>query len=69
MFPANEGSWCGKPALYWPGAFAGQLIEDTRRCVMAVITFSRQYGSRGDEVAARVREMLGYRLFNKRMMV
>jgi cytidylate kinase len=35
---------------------------------MAVITFSRQYGSRGDEVAARVREMLGYRLFDKRLM-
>ncbi len=35
---------------------------------MAVITFSRQYGSRGDEVAERVREMLGYRLFDKRLM-
>ena len=35
---------------------------------MAVITFSRQYGSRGDEVAARVREMLGYRLFDKKLM-
>jgi cytidylate kinase len=36
---------------------------------MAVITFSRQYGSGGDEIAARVREMLGYRLFDKRLMV
>jgi len=36
---------------------------------MAVITFSRQYGSEGDEIAARVREMLGYRLFDKRLMV
>jgi cytidylate kinase len=35
---------------------------------MAVITISRQYGSGGDEIAARVREMLGYRLFDKRMM-
>ena len=36
---------------------------------MAVITFSRQYGSRGDEIAERVREMLGYRLFDKKLMV
>ena len=35
---------------------------------MAVITFSRQYGSRGDEIAERVREMLGYRLFDKSLM-
>jgi cytidylate kinase len=35
---------------------------------MAVITFSRQYGSGGDEIAERVREMLGYRLFDKRLM-
>jgi cytidylate kinase len=36
--------------------------------MMAVITFSRQYGSRGDEIAERVREMLGYRLFDKTLM-
>ena len=35
---------------------------------MAVITISRQYGSGGDEVASRLCEMLGYRLFDKRMM-
>lgn len=32
---------------------------------MTVITISRQYGSGGDEVALRVCEMLGYRLFDK----
>ena len=36
---------------------------------MAVITVSRQYGSGGDEIAARVCEMLVYRLFDKRLMV
>jgi cytidylate kinase len=36
---------------------------------MAVITISRQYGSGGDEIAARVCEMLGYRYFDKRLMV
>ena len=35
---------------------------------MAVITVSRQYGSGGDEIAARVCETLGYRLFDKRLM-
>lgn len=35
---------------------------------MAVITISRQYGSRGDKIAARVCEMLGYRFFDKRLM-
>jgi cytidylate kinase len=35
---------------------------------MAVITISRQYGSGGDEVASRVREELGYRYFDKRLM-
>jgi cytidylate kinase len=35
---------------------------------MAVITISRQYGSGGDEVAARVCEELGYRMFDKRLM-
>jgi cytidylate kinase len=36
---------------------------------MAVITISREYGSGGDEIAARVCEMLGYRTFDKRLMV
>ena len=36
---------------------------------MAVITISRQYGSGGDEIATRVCEMLGYRFFDKRLMV
>jgi cytidylate kinase len=36
---------------------------------MAVITMSRQYGSGGNEIAARVCEMLGYRFFDKRLMV
>ena len=35
---------------------------------MAVITISRQHGSGGDEVAARVCDMLGYRFFDKRVM-
>jgi cytidylate kinase len=35
---------------------------------MAVVTISRQYGSGGDEIATRVAEMLGYRLFDKGMM-
>jgi cytidylate kinase len=35
---------------------------------MAVITISRQYGSGGDEIAARVCEELGYRPFDKRLM-
>jgi cytidylate kinase len=35
---------------------------------MAVITISRQYGSGGDEVVSRLCELLGYRLFDKRMM-
>jgi cytidylate kinase len=35
---------------------------------MAVITISRQYGSLGDEIAARVCESLGYRSFDKRLM-
>lgn len=36
---------------------------------MAVITFSRQYGSGGDEIAVRVCEALDYRYFDKQMMV
>ena len=35
---------------------------------MAVITFSRQFGSSGDEIAARVAELLGYSIFDKTMM-
>jgi CMP/dCMP kinase len=35
---------------------------------MAVITISRQYGSGGDEIAARVCELLGYRYFDKGLM-
>ena len=35
---------------------------------MAVITFSRQYGSGGNEVARMVCEKLGYRYFDKTMM-
>lgn len=35
---------------------------------MAVITLSRQYGSRGDEIAHRVCVMLGYRYFDKVMI-
>ena len=35
---------------------------------MAVITISRQYGSGGDEIAARVCDMLGYRYFDRRTM-
>jgi len=35
---------------------------------MAVITISRQYGSGGDDVAARVCERLGYTFFDKRVI-
>lgn len=35
---------------------------------MAVITISRQYGSGGDEIAARVCELLGYQHFDKRLI-
>ena len=35
---------------------------------MAVITISRQYGSNGNEIAARICEMLGYRLFDRTLM-
>ena len=35
---------------------------------MAVITISKQYGSGGNEIAARVCETLGYRYFDKRLM-
>jgi len=35
---------------------------------MAVITISREYGSGGDEIAAQVCEVLGYRTFDKRLM-
>lgn len=35
---------------------------------MAVVTISRQYGSGGDEIAADVCKMLGYRHFDKSLM-
>ena len=35
---------------------------------MAVITVSRQYGSGGDEIAARVCELLGYGYFDKKLI-
>lgn len=35
---------------------------------MAVITFSRQYASGGNEIAARVCELMGYSLFDKTLM-
>jgi cytidylate kinase len=35
---------------------------------MAVITISRQYGSRGNEIALRICEMLGYHFFDKKLM-
>ena len=35
---------------------------------MGVITISRQQGSGGSEIAARVADILGYRYFDKRMM-
>ena len=35
---------------------------------MAVITISRQFGSGGDEIINRVCQVMGYRLFNKRMV-
>jgi cytidylate kinase len=36
---------------------------------MAVITISRQYGSGGDEIAARVGRMMGYRMFDKYLIL
>lgn len=35
---------------------------------MAVITLSRQYGSAGDQIAARVAVLLGYHIFDKTVM-
>lgn len=35
---------------------------------MAIITLSRQYGSGGDEIAARVADLLGYQEFDRRMI-
>jgi cytidylate kinase len=35
---------------------------------MATITISREYGSGGDEIAARVSEKLGYRYFDRAML-
>lgn len=35
---------------------------------MAVITISRQFGSGGDEIARRVAELMGYQLFDKRLI-
>jgi cytidylate kinase len=35
---------------------------------MAIVTISRQYGSRGNEIALRVCDMLGYYLFDKKLM-
>jgi cytidylate kinase len=35
---------------------------------MSVITISRQYGSEGDEIAANVCQILGYQVFDKRLM-
>lgn len=35
---------------------------------MTIITISRQYGSGGDEIAARVCELLGYRMFDKHLI-
>jgi CMP/dCMP kinase len=35
---------------------------------MTVITISRQYGSGGDEIAAKVCDLLGYQMFNKDMI-
>ncbi len=35
---------------------------------MAMITISRQFGSGGDEIAARVAKALGYSLFNKELI-
>jgi CMP/dCMP kinase len=37
--------------------------------VMAVVTLSRQIGSWGDEVAARACDLLGYRYFDKQLML
>jgi cytidylate kinase len=36
---------------------------------MAVITISRQYGSGGKEVAQHIYERLGYRYFDKELMI
>jgi cytidylate kinase len=36
---------------------------------MSVITLSRQYGSGGDEIATRLCEVLGYRYFDKQLLI
>jgi cytidylate kinase len=41
----------------------------TKEVTMAVITFSRQYGSGGREIAARVCDLLGYRYLDKRLII
>jgi cytidylate kinase len=50
-------------------------LEQQKHCshcreevTVTVITISRQYGSSGDEVAARVCKQLGYQYFDKRMI-
>jgi CMP/dCMP kinase len=36
---------------------------------MTIITISRQYGSGGDEIASRICKILGYQVFDKRMII
>jgi cytidylate kinase len=36
---------------------------------MAIITISRQVGSGSDEIASQVAKLLGYRYFDKRLMI
>jgi len=36
---------------------------------MSIITISRQYGSGGDEIAGRVGQILGYKHFDKRLII
>ena len=56
-----------KSSSYWTihPAKKLQIIQKKERFGMAVITISRQFGSRGNEVAERVSQILGYHIFDK----
>jgi cytidylate kinase len=44
------------------------LPQEAKEFIMAVITISRQYGSGGDQIAARICDKLAYQYFDKRLM-
>jgi hypothetical protein len=58
MTPSMTSEAMGQPSVR----------PNTRRQIMAVITISREYGSRGNEVAQLICDRLGYRYFDKELM-